>query len=104
ERIAQDDETQSEVFADLLAAGFEQAPDQAMRAVADQIAAFRVPSLTLPGGRSSDEVLAEAGIYDPAKQDELVFAPLLQRWNVFGRTDLGEAGEAARAELDRFRS
>ncbi|WP_280436663.1 acyl-ACP desaturase [Nocardia carnea] len=104
ERIAQDDETQAEVFADLLAAGFDQAPDQAMRAVADQIAAFRVPSVTLPDGRSSDEVLAEAGIYDPAKQDELVFAPLLQRWNIFGRTDLGEAGDAARAELDRFRS
>ncbi|MGW0182219.1 acyl-ACP desaturase [Nocardia sp. NPDC003345] len=104
ERIAKDDELQSEVFAELLAAGFAEAPDQAMRAVADQVAAFRVPSVTLPGGRSSDEVLAEAGIYDPAKQDELVFAPLLRRWDVFGRTDLGESGIAARAELARFGS
>ncbi|MBF6480168.1 acyl-ACP desaturase, partial [Nocardia cyriacigeorgica] len=53
--------------------------------------------------RSSDEVLAEAGIYDPAKEGELVFAPLLRRWNVFTRTDLGEAGEAARAELAHLR-
>ncbi|MEU4316815.1 acyl-ACP desaturase [Nocardia sp. NPDC024068] len=103
ERIAKDDEMQSEVFAELLAAGFAEAPDQAMRAVADQVAAFRVPSVTLPGGRSSDEVLAAAGIYDPAKQDELVFAPLLRRWDVFGRTDLGESGIAAREELARFR-
>ncbi|WP_280401438.1 acyl-ACP desaturase [Nocardia carnea] len=104
ERIAKDDEMQAGVFADLVAAGFKEVPDQAMRAVADQVAAFEVPSLTLPDGRSSHEVLAEAGIYDPAKQDELVFAPLLRHWDVFGRTDLGETGEAARAELARFRS
>lgn len=102
ERIAEDDEMQAEVFADLVAAGFAAAPDQTMRAVADRIAAFRVPSLTLPDGRSSDEALAEAGIYDPAKQDELIFAPLLRRWDVFARDDLGDAGAAARAELARF--
>ncbi|MGW1743799.1 acyl-ACP desaturase [Nocardia sp. NPDC001965] len=104
DRIAKDDEMQAAVFADLVAAGFAEAPDQTMRAIADQVAAFRVPSLALPDGRSSDEALADAGIYDPAKQDELVFAPLLRRWDVFGRTDLGEAGEAAREELARFRS
>ncbi|BDT88977.1 acyl-ACP desaturase [Nocardia cyriacigeorgica] len=103
ERIAVDDELQAEFFANLIAAAFDQVPDQAMRAVADMIAAFHVPTVTLPDGRSSDEVLAEAGIYDPAKEGELVFAPLLQRWNVFTRTDLGEAGEAARAELAHLR-
>ncbi|WP_040837891.1 acyl-ACP desaturase [Nocardia brevicatena] len=99
ERIAADDELQARFFAELIGAAFEQAPDQAMRAVADRIAAFRVPSFTLPDGRSTDQALAEAGIYDPAKQGELVFTPLLTEWNVFTRTDLGEAGEAARAEL-----
>lgn len=104
EQIAKDDERQAAVFADLVAAGFDETPDQTMRAVADQVAAFRVPSVTLPDGRSSDEALADAGIYDPEKQDELIFAPLLRRWDVFGRTDLGEAGQAAREELARFRS
>ncbi|MEV0299274.1 acyl-ACP desaturase [Nocardia sp. NPDC050710] len=103
ERIAADDELQSIFFADLVAAAFAIAPDQTMRAIADSVAAFHVPSVTLPDGRSSDELLAEAGIYDPAKEGELVFGPLLQRWNVFGRTDLGEAGEAARAELAHLR-
>ncbi|ONM50618.1 acyl-ACP desaturase [Nocardia donostiensis] len=103
ERLADDDERQAEFFADLVAAGFDKAPDQTMRAVADRVAAFEVPSMTLPDGRNSNEVLAEAGIYDPAKQGELVFAPLLAKWNVFTRTDLGETGEQARAELAHLR-
>lgn len=53
ERIAKDDEMQADVFADLIAAGFAEAPDQTMRAVADQVAAFRVPSLTLPDGAAA---------------------------------------------------
>ena len=60
ERIAVDDELQSVVFADLIAAALDLAPDQTMRAIADRVAGFQVPSVTLPDGRSSDEVLAEA--------------------------------------------
>ncbi|MFC9893814.1 acyl-ACP desaturase [Nocardia sp. NPDC127579] len=104
ERIAIDDELQAEFFAHLVDAAFAHAPDQAMRAIADRVAAFEVPRVTLPDGRTSDELLAEAGIYDPARQPELVFGPLLRRWNVFERTDLGEAGEQARAELESLRA
>ncbi|ASF11784.1 acyl-ACP desaturase [Nocardia brasiliensis] len=103
ERIARDDELQAEFFAKMVEAGFNVAPDQTMRAIADRIADFAVPSVTLADGRNSDDVLAEAGIYDPARQDELVFKPLLQRWNVFTRTDLGDAGEKAREELSHLR-
>lgn len=99
EKLAADDELQAEFFAALVAAALDLVPDQGVRAIADQVAAFRVPQVELPGGGSSDDVLAEAGIYDPAREDELVFKPLLRRWNVFTRTDLGEAGEKARAEL-----
>ncbi|MBF6210780.1 acyl-ACP desaturase [Nocardia puris] len=103
ERIAADDELQSEFFADLVAAAFALTPDQTMRAIADRVADFHVPTAQLPDGRSSDELLAEAGIYDPAKEGELVFAPLLRRWNVFERTDLGDEGRTARAELEYLR-
>ncbi len=99
DRIATDDELQSELFANLVASGLDLAPDQTMRAIADQVAAFAVPEVTLADGRSSTAVLAEAGIYDPAREGELVFAPLLERWNVFGRNSFGEDGEKARAEL-----
>ncbi|WP_327110054.1 acyl-ACP desaturase [Nocardia sp. NBC_01730] len=103
ERIALDDELQSVFFADLVAAGLDLAPDQTVRAIADRVADFHVPTVTLADGRTSDEVLAEAGIYDPAKEGELVFAPLLKRWNVFSRTDFGPEGEKARDELAHLR-
>ncbi|WP_280216839.1 acyl-ACP desaturase [Nocardia neocaledoniensis] len=99
EKLAADDELQAEFFAVLVEAALELVPDQAVRAIADQVAAFRVPQVELPGGGSSDEALAEAGIYDPAREGELLFKPLLQRWNIFTRTDFGEEGEKARAEL-----
>lgn len=104
ERIAADDALQSEFFAELVTAAFALVPDQTMRAVADRVAGFSVPKVNLPDGRSSDTMLAEAGVYDPAAEDELVFAPLLRQWNVFGRTDLGPQGEAARAELEHLRA
>ncbi|MFJ1457921.1 acyl-ACP desaturase [Nocardia sp. N2S4-5] len=103
ERLAADDELQAVFFANLVAAGLDLAPDQTVRAIADQVAAFRVPEVALPGGRNSTEVLAEAGIYDPAREGELVFAPLLERWNIFSRTDFTDVGEAARAELAHLR-
>ncbi|WP_308163360.1 acyl-ACP desaturase [Nocardia alni] len=103
DRIAADDELQSEFFANLVAAGLDLAPDQTMRAIADQVAAFAVPEVTLADGRNSTAVLAEAGVYDPAREGELVFGPLLERWNVFGRNDFGENGEKARAELAHLR-
>lgn len=103
ERIAADDELQAEFFANLVEAGLAATPDQAMRAIADRIADFEVPSVTLADGRTSDEVLAEAGVYNRADEAELVFKPLLRRWGVFDRTDLGEEGEKARAELEYLR-
>ncbi|MFE3543630.1 acyl-ACP desaturase [Nocardia sp. NPDC059177] len=99
EKIAVDDELQAEFFATLVSAALDLVPDQAVRAIADRVADFRVPHVDLPGGGSSDEALAAAGIYDPANEAELVFKPLLARWNIFTRTDFSEAGEKARAEL-----
>ncbi|MGW5436319.1 acyl-ACP desaturase [Nocardia asteroides] len=99
EKLAADDALQADFFAALVAAALDLVPDQAVRAIADQVAAFRVPQVDLPGGGSSDEALAEAGIYDRAKEGELVFGPLLKRWNIFTRTDFSEEGEKARAEL-----
>lgn len=104
ERIAIDDELQSIFFADLVSAAFAVAPDQTMRAITDSVLRFQVPTVTLSDGRSSDDVLAEAGIYDRTKEAELVFGPLLQRWEFFTRTDIGEAGEQARAELVHLRT
>ncbi|WP_330185130.1 acyl-ACP desaturase [Nocardia sp. NBC_01503] len=99
ERLAADDELQAVFFANLVSAALDLVPDQAVRAIADRVADFHVPVVELASGKSSDEVLAEAGIYDKAQEPALVFGPLLERWNIFTRTDFSETGEKARAEL-----
>ncbi|MEU1428038.1 acyl-ACP desaturase [Nocardia sp. NPDC005746] len=103
DRLAADDELQAVFFANLISAALDLAPDQTLRAIADRVADFQVPVIELSDGRSSDEVLAAAGIYDRAREPELVFGPLLEQWKVFTRTDLGEDGEKARAELAHLR-
>ncbi|MGV9435481.1 acyl-ACP desaturase, partial [Nocardia sp. NPDC003648] len=50
EKLAADDELQADFFAVLVAAALDLVPDQAVRAIADQVAAFRVPHVDLPGG------------------------------------------------------
>ena len=99
EKLAADDELQAEFFAELVAAAFDLVPDQAC--ARDRRSSRRLPGAARGSARwrISDEALAEAGIYDRADEDELVFKPLLQRWNIFSRTDLGEEGEKAREEL-----
>ncbi|MGW4531062.1 acyl-ACP desaturase [Nocardia sp. NPDC004340] len=103
DRLAADDELQAVFFANLISAALDLAPDQTLRAIANRVADFQVPVIELSDGRSSDEVLAAAGIYDRAREPELVFGPLLEQWKVFTRTDLGEDGEKARAELAHLR-
>ncbi|MTE15318.1 acyl-ACP desaturase [Nocardia sp. CT2-14] len=103
ERLAADDELQAVFFANLVAAALDLAPDQTIRAIAGRVADFHVPVVQLADGRTSDEVLAEAGVYDRASEPELVFAPLLEQWKIFTRTDFGEDGEKARAELAHLR-
>ncbi|MEU1208049.1 acyl-ACP desaturase [Nocardia sp. NPDC005825] len=103
DRLAADDELQAVFFANLISAALDLAPDQTLRAIANRVADFQVPVIELSDGRSSDEVLAAAGIYDRAQEPELVFGPLLEQWKVFTRTDLGEEGEKARAELAHLR-
>ncbi|RMI35711.1 acyl-ACP desaturase [Nocardia stercoris] len=99
DRLAADDAAHTEVFADLVAAGLNRAPDQAVRAIADQVAVFETPEVTLADGCSGTALLAASGVYEPVRAPEVVFGPLVDRWKIFSRTDFGSAGEQAAAEL-----
>lgn len=103
ERIALDDESQAEFFANIVTAALELAPNQTLRAIAERIRGFEAPVVPLPGVGDSASALAEAGIYDPSREAELVFGPLLERWNVAGLTDLDDDGRAAQQELAALR-
>lgn len=103
DRIAEDDEAQADFFAAIVAAALEIAPNQTLRAIADRVREFQVPIVPLAGGVDSTKPLAEAGIYDPAREAELIFVPFLERWGVFDLTDLDDDGRAAQQELAAVR-
>jgi acyl-[acyl-carrier-protein] desaturase len=47
-------------------------------------------------------IIAKAGIYDLRLHHDDVIMPILRHWDIFDRTNLGDVGEQARAELATF--
>ncbi|MCX5043866.1 acyl-ACP desaturase [Aldersonia sp. NBC_00410] len=88
-RIAVDDEMQRQVYVNLVDAGLKVAHEQTVAAIADRVRNFATPELALLGRDTVDE-LAEAGIYDPRREAELVFAPLLRQWEIADRPEFAD--------------
>ncbi len=100
--IAADDTLQATFYSNIVNEAFGVVPDQMMRAIADRVLGFAIPVVNLPSKTNSTEALAAAGIYDEDQQREKVFKPLLERWNFFGRDNLGDEGKKARDELSHL--
>jgi acyl-[acyl-carrier-protein] desaturase len=101
-RIAQDENLHMVFYRNLIAAAFEIAPDETMAAVRDEVIGFKMPGANMPDFMRNSVTIAKAGIYDLRLHHDAVITPVLKFWNVFGRDDLGPAGEQAREELARF--
>ncbi|MEU4426028.1 acyl-ACP desaturase [Actinoplanes sp. NPDC024001] len=99
-RVAADENLHMVFYRNLLAAAFDLAPNEAMRAVTDVAAGFQMPGATIEGFGRKALSIALAGIYDLRQHRDEVLAPVLRQWNVWDRTDLGPEGERAREELD----
>ena len=82
------------------AAALDIAPDETMRAIADEVVGFEMPGATMAGFRRSSMMIAKAGIYDLRLHYDEVLMPVLRHWKVFERTDLGE-GARRRATTSR---
>ncbi|NUR06133.1 MAG: acyl-ACP desaturase [Nocardioidaceae bacterium] len=101
-RISKDENLHMVFYRNLVAAALEIAPDEAMRAIADEVIGFEMPGATMTGFRRNSMIIARAGIYDLRLHHEDVLMPILRHWDVFDRTDLGAVGEQAREELATF--
>jgi len=100
-RVAADENLHMVFYRNLLAAAFELAPSQAMRAVADVVADFQMPGAGIEGFARKSVTIALAGIYDLRQHRDEVLAPVLRQWDVFNVTGLDGDGEAAREQLAR---
>jgi acyl-[acyl-carrier-protein] desaturase len=101
-RIATDENLHMVFYRNLVEAAFEVDADATMRAVADEVIGFEMPGATMAGFRRNSMLIAKAGIYDLRLHHDEVVSPILRKWRVFERTDLGPEGEKAREELATF--
>ncbi|MGW0435115.1 acyl-ACP desaturase [Micromonospora sp. NPDC003197] len=100
-RVAADENLHMVFYRNLLAAAFEVAPSQAMRAVADVVADFQMPGNGIEGFARKSVAIALAGIYDLRQHRDEVLAPVLRQWDVFNVSGLDADGEAAQEQLGR---
>ncbi|WP_089155756.1 acyl-ACP desaturase [Micromonospora sp. NBS 11-29] len=98
-RVAADENLHMVFYRNLLAAAFELAPSQAMRAVADVLADFQMPGAGIDGFARKSVAIALAGIYDLRQHRDEVVVPVLRQWNLFEVTGLDADGEAAREQV-----
>jgi acyl-[acyl-carrier-protein] desaturase len=98
-RVAADENLHMMFYRNLVGAAFDLAPDQAMRAVADVVAAFEMPGANIEGFGRKALSIALAGIYDLRQHRDEVLQPILRQWNVWDRTGLDAEGEKAREQL-----
>jgi len=98
-RVAADENLHMVFYRNLITAAFELAPSQAMRAVADVVAAFEMPGANIEGFGRKALSIALAGIYDLRQHRDEVLQPVLRQWSVFDRTGLDADGAKAQEEL-----
>ncbi len=98
-RIALDENLHMLFYRNIIEAAFDIAPDQTMVAVLGSVRDFAMPGHSIEGfGRMAVQIAVE-GIYDLRQHREEVVMPVLRKWGVFEREDLGAVGEQAREEL-----
>jgi acyl-[acyl-carrier-protein] desaturase len=98
-RIALDENLHMLFYRNVLEAAFDIAPDDTMAAVLASVRDFAMPGFGIDGFARKSVEIAVAGIYDIRQHRDEVVMPILRKWRVFERTDLGPAGEQAREEL-----
>ena len=102
QRIAADENLHMLFYRNVMGAAFEIDPDASMAAVLDTVQNFAMPGNEVEGFTRRSLTIALAGIYDLRIHHDEVLAPVLRAWDVWDRTDLGPAGEAAREQLAAF--
>jgi acyl-[acyl-carrier-protein] desaturase len=101
-RVAADENLHMLFYRNLLAAAFELAPGETMRAVTDVVKDFQMPGHTIDGFLRKSLTIANAGIYDLRVHLDDVLTPVLRQWQIFEIGSLDAEGDKAREELAEF--
>jgi acyl-[acyl-carrier-protein] desaturase len=101
-RVAMDENLHMIFYRNLVSAALELAPNETMRAIADEVVGFEMPGSIIPGFARKAVQIARAGIYDLRIHHDDVVMPLVRQWGVLGLEGLDAEGEQARGELADF--
>lgn len=101
-RVAADENLHMLFYRNLMTAGLEVDPDQAMRSITEHITEFVMPGVTMDGFRRNAVLIAKAGIYDLRQHRDEVLLPVIRKWRLLERTDFGPEGEKDREKLAQF--
>ena len=98
QRIAADENLHMIFYRDVSEAGFEIAPNQAMKSLHKVLRNFKMPGYTIPDFRRRAVTIASGGVYDPRIHLDDIVMPVLKKWRIFEREDFN--GESARMRDD----
>ncbi|WP_100520328.1 acyl-ACP desaturase [Mycobacteroides abscessus] len=101
-RISTDENLHMIFYRNMVSAGLEIAPNQAVKAVHKVLDNFKMPGYTIPGFRRNAVTIATGGVYDPQSHLDEVVMPVLRKWRIFERDDISSEGEWYREDLDRI--
>jgi acyl-[acyl-carrier-protein] desaturase len=101
-KVAADENLHMIFYRNLLAAAFELAPDDAMRAVCDVVKTFQMPGHGIENFSRKSVQIAMAGVYDLRIHHDEVVIPVLRNLKALETTGLSDDGEKAREELVTF--
>ena len=98
-RIAADENLHMVFYRDVVSAAIALQPSAAVRAIVDEVLAFKMPGAGIPGFVRKAAQIAKAGIYDMRVHRDEVLLPILRHWRIFELTELDAAAEDARRRL-----
>ncbi|MDM1922103.1 acyl-ACP desaturase, partial [Mycobacteroides abscessus] len=87
-RISTDENLHMIFYRNMVSAGLEIAPNQAVKAVHKVLDNFTMPGYTIPGFRRNAVTIATGGVYDPQSHLDEVVMPVLRKWRIFERDDI----------------
>ena len=101
-RISTDENLHMIFYRNMVSAGLEIAPNQAMKSIHRVLDNFKMPGYTIPGFRRNAVAIATGGVYDPQSHLDEVVLPVLRKWRIFDRDDITGEAEWYREDLNRI--
>lgn len=98
-RIAADENLHMVFYRDILGEALKLQPSAAVRAIVDEVLAFKMPGAGIPSFIRKAAQIAKAGIYDIRVHRDEVLLPVIKHWRIFELTGLDGPAEEARRLL-----